>query len=225
MNVFIYWNRIDRDSKHIYKFLDDGSFINKLQEVCNVKLHKPNVKFALNDTIKSEIEESDIVIFFTHGMEDAILISKYKHETEKRRFSLIDTQSASMLANKKVIAICCDSAKCLGPHCVNQVGSIFYIGFQDALRYDDGTHLNARGLIYQSYREAFDCSFSYSLETKCSASVFVNILRKNIHDMLTSHILNDTANHSLGPISNIHFHHQSAESLIALGNSDISLFG
>ena len=49
MKIFIYWNRIDNDSRKIYKFLEDREFLQRLNENNrNVCLLKPYSSFEYN---------------------------------------------------------------------------------------------------------------------------------------------------------------------------------
>lgn len=111
MKIFIYWNRIDKDSKKIYKFLSDDSFRHTLEENSDVVFFDPYLSFSLTQERLDQITHSDIILFFTHGEEDAILKSKYIQNNRKKDFSFIDVDNASLLSGKKVIAICCASAK------------------------------------------------------------------------------------------------------------------
>lgn len=105
-----------------------------------------------------------------------------------------------------------------------QINSTFYIGFEDGIFYDDDSHKNVRGLVYDAYSGAFEKSILYSLSSKCTAQKFVQILQKEINDMITHKILNETDNRTLGSLSSITFHRKSAQSLVALGNTDSPIF-
>lgn len=225
MKVFIYWNRIDQDSKKIYKFLGSDSFRHILEESNEVVFFEPYLSFSLTQERLNQISHSDIIIFFTHGEEDAILKSKYIQINRKKSFSFIDFDNASLLSGKKVIAICCASAKSLGQYCVtDQINSTFYVGFQDDIFYDDGSHEDVRGLVYDAYSDAFEKSILYSLSSKCTAQEFVQFLQKKINDMITYKILNETNDHTLGSLSSITFHRKSAQSLVALGKIASPIF-
>lgn len=225
MKIYIYWNKIDKDSKKIYKFLGSDTFRQIIKENNDVVFFDPFLSFSLDQRRLDQITMSDVIMFFTHGEEDAILKSKYIQSHAKKNYSFIDFDNASLLAGKKVIAICCASAKSLGKYCVaDKINSTFYIGFQDDIFYDDGSHENVRGLIYNAYSSAFERSILYSLRSKCSAQEFVLILQKSINDMLTDKILKETNDHKLGSLSSITFHHKSAQSLVALGNATSPIF-
>ena len=225
MKIFIYWNRIDKDSKKIYKFLSDDSFRHTLEENSDVVFFDPYLSFSLTQERLDQITHSDIILFFTHGEEDAILKSKYIQNSRKKDYSFIDVDNASLLSGKKVIAICCASAKSLGQYCVaDPINSVFYIGFQDDIFYDDGSHENVRSLVYDAYSNAFSESILYSLSSKCTAQDFVQCLQKKINDMITRKILTETSDHTLGSLSSISFHKKSAQSLVALGNTASPVF-
>lgn len=225
MKIFLFWNRIDNDSRRIYKFLENQSFLEEIEKTHTLIIHKPYAKFQITEEMKTQILESDLVLFFTHGEEDVILKSLYKQTQMKKQFSFIDSSNAQLLSNKKVIAICCSSAKELGPLCVAlPIPSKFYIGFQEPITYDDGNHARVRGLIYTSYSDAFKEALLYALTTNCTAQEFVLILQKSISDMLIRKILSENDNHVLGSLATVRFHHTSAASLVALGDATLPVF-
>jgi len=225
MKIFLFWNRIDNDSRKIYKFLEDQSFEEEIKKNHSLIIYKPFAKFQITEEMKTQLSESDIALFFTHGEEDVILKSLYKQTQMKKQFSFIDSDNAQLLSNKKVIAICCSSAKELGPLCVaSPIRSKFYIGFQEPITYDDGAHEIVRGLIYTSYSDAFKEAFQRALTTDCTAQQFVLMLRKNISDMLTRKILSETNNRVLGALSTVSFHYASAASLVVLGDATLPVF-
>ena len=225
MNIFLYWNRNDRDSKKIYKFLEDKDFRDTVEQSHSLIVKDPYVFFELTEDIQHQIAQSDLVLFFTHGEEDAILKCLYIHPSMKKRFTFIDSDNASMLSNKRVIAICCSSAKELGKLCVDEpIHSKFYVGFQEPITYDDGAHERVRGLIYTSYSDAFKEALLYALTTNCTAQEFVLKLQKSISDMLIEKILSETDNRVLGSLATVRFHHASAASLVALGDATLPVF-
>ena len=225
MKIFLFWNRIDSDSKKIYSFLEDQCFQEEIAKTHSLILHKPYAKFQISEEMKAQILESDLVLFFTHGEEDVILKSRYKQTQMKKQFSFIDSDNAQLLSDKKVIAICCSSAKELGQLCVDSsIHSKFYIGFQEPITYDDGDHKRVRGLIYTSYSDAFKEALLYALTTNCTAQEFVLKLQKSISDMLIRKILSETDNHVLGSLATVRFHHTSAASLVALGDATLPVF-
>lgn len=225
MNIFLYWNRIDNDSKKIYKFLRDKDFIDAVSQSHSLTMREPFLLFELTEEIQNQIAESDLVLFFTHGEEDAILKCQYKFSTMKKRCSFINFDNASLLSDKRVIAICCSSAKELGQLCIGaSIHSKFYIGFQEPITYDDGAHEQVRGLIYNAYSDAFREALLYALTSSCTAQQFVLILKKNINDMLTRQVLNETNDRVLGSLATVQFHRTSAASLVALGDVSLPVF-
>ncbi len=225
MNIFLYWNRIDNDSKKIYKFLGDTGFRETISKCHSLTIIEPYASFKLTEELKYQISQSDLILFFTHGEEDAILKCLYIYPTTKKQFSFIDSDNASILSDKRVIAICCSSAKELGQLCVDtSIHSKFYIGFQEPITYDDGSHELVRGLIYASYSDAFKESLLYALTTNCTAQEFVLKLQKSISDMLIGKILSEPNDHVLGALSTVRFHHTSAASLVVLGDATLPVF-
>ena len=225
MNIFLYWNRIDKDSKKIYKFLEDKDFRDTISQNHSLSIMEPYVSFDLTEGIQDQIAQCDLALFFTHGEEDAILKCLYIHPPMKKRFSFINSDNASILSDKRVIAICCSSAKELGQLCVDTpIHSKFYVGFLDPITYDDGAHEQVRGLIYSAYSNAFKEALLYALTTNCTAQQFVLMLKKNISDMLTQKILSEPNNRHLGSLATVRFHNVSAESLVALGDAALPVF-
>ena len=225
MNIFLYWNKIDKDSKKIYKFLEDKAFRDTISQSHSLKIIEPYVSFDLTKGIQDQISQCDLVLFFTHGEEDAILKCLYIHPPMKKSFSFVNSDNASILSGKRVIAICCSSAKELGQLCVDEpIHSKFYIGFQEPITYDDGAHKQVRGLIYSAYSDAFKEALLYALTTNCTAQQFVLTLKKNISDMLTKKVLSEPNNRQLGSLATVRFHNVSAESLVALGDATLPVF-
>lgn len=224
MNIFLYWNYKDNDSKRIYSFLNDSEFVNKIQQDENLKFYKKCYSFEVDEDIKKEIADSELVLFFTHGDNDSILKFRYNDEIVKKRFVFIDKSNASMLKHKKVISICCNSARELGKLCVSdEVQSKFYIGFLDDITYDEGFTGTFKSIVYQTYSNAFHKALYGAYNGKWNAEKFCNILRKNIIDMLTKEIL-ESDDRALGSITQPIFHRKTAKSLVVLGDSSILIF-
>lgn len=223
MNIFIYWNYKDNDSKKMYQFLNELSFSDLLPDN-KIMFHKEFKDFNIDDSICNDMKNSDIIFFFTHGDDDAILKFRYNNEQYKQQFTFIDFNNANLLKEKKVIAICCRSANCLGKHCVSDnIQCKFFVGFQDDLVYSDGFSKKLRSLIYKAYSNAFKNAFLDAYKYKWSAEKFVLVLKKYISDMLTSQILL-SQDRKLGSYSGVSFHQKSAESLIVLGQSQLLVF-
>ena len=60
MKIFIYWNRIDNDSKKIYKFLKKDSFREELESKNEVYYHEPYISFQIDKSILEKIASSDV---------------------------------------------------------------------------------------------------------------------------------------------------------------------
>ena len=223
MNIFIYWNYKDGDSKKIYSFLNDSEFIESVKEREDIVFHKEFENFELTEEIVKEIEGSDVILFFTHGDSDAILKFRYKDPLLKQRFVFIDKGNASILKKKKVIAICCNSARELGNFCMNgDIKSEFYIGFADDITYDEGFTNDFKSIVYKTYSKAFSEVVLNAYKGHWSADKFVKRLRKNISDMMTDEILK--ANLRLGSSGQATFHKKTANSLLVLGNAEALVF-
>lgn len=224
MNIFIYWNYKDNDSKKMYQFLNQPTFFDLLREGNNIIFHKAHQDFIIDNLMHNEIRNSDIVLFFTHGDDDSILKFRYKDELLKERFIFLDLKNAELLRGKKVIAICCCSANQLGEYCVSEnIQSEFFVGFQDDLIYDEGFSDEFKRIVFKTYSSAFERAFINAYKKKWSAERFVLILKKYIIDMLTSEILS-SPNRKLGSFSGASFHWKTAEALVALGKSEQLVF-
>lgn len=101
MKIFIYWNYKDNDSKKIYQFLKNSTFLEKLKEENTVTIKKMFSNFILDEDIINAVAESDVIMFFTHGEEDSILKFRYKNEDVKDQFTFINTDNAGILKGKE----------------------------------------------------------------------------------------------------------------------------
>ncbi|MCI9442005.1 MAG: hypothetical protein HFH15_12390 [Ruminococcus sp.] len=174
MNIFIYWNYKDNDSKKIYQFLNQSTFFELLEEGNNVIFHKEHQDFIIDNLMHNEIRNSDIILFFTHGDDDSILKFRYKDELPKERFIFLDFENAELLRGKRVIAICCRSANQLGEYCVGEkVQSEFFVGFQDDLIYDEGFSNEFKRIVFKTYSSAFERAFINAYNKKWPAEGFV----------------------------------------------------
>ena len=224
MKIFLYWNYKDQDSKKIYQFLKNNSFMDFLNNCHNVIFYKEFRDFPLNDTLLNHMATSDLILFFTHGDDDAILKFRYNDESVKKRFTFIDLENASILKNKKVIAFCCRSANRLGRYCVDKdIESKFFVGFCDDLVYSENFSNDLKNIVYKTYSNAFEVSLLNAYNKNWTADKFVLMLRKNIIDMLTKEILT-SQDRRLGSFSGVSFHRKTADSLIALGQSEQLIF-
>lgn len=224
MKLFLYWNYKDTDSKKIYQFLKNPDFKNTIEENHDLEWCCKYSDFELNEKLMSEIEKSDLLLFFTHGDDDAILKFRYNDEIVKKRFTFIDLENASILKNKKVIAFCCRSAKVLGQYCISdEIQSKFFIGFSDDLIYSEGFTGEFKNIVYKTYSLAFEKVLLDAMHKSYTAKRFVLMLKKNIIDMLTEQILN-APDRKLGSLSGVSFHIKTAESLVVLGQPDQLVF-
>lgn len=224
MNIFIYWNYKDNDSKKMYQFLNESFFADNIG--CNkiIKFKKAYEDFEIDDSLCADMVNSDIILFFTHGDDDAILKFRYYNELVKERFIFLDKKNANLLKEKKVIAICCRSANLLGKYCIGEnVQCKFFVGFQGDLIYNEGFSDELKSLIYKAYSNAFKSAFIDAYNNKLTAERFVLILKKYISDMLTSEILS-SPDRKLGSYAGVSFHRETAESLVALGQSQLLIF-
>lgn len=224
MNIFLYWNYKDQDSKKIYQFLNNTSFRASLEASHNVVFHREFHDFPLDDRLLNEIADSDLVLFFTHGDDDAILKFRYNDESVKKRFTFVDLENASVLKNKKVLAFCCRSANILGRYCVDKdIESKFFVGFSDDLIYSENFSVDFKNIVYKTYSNAFEKTLIDACNKNWSADKFVLMLRKNILDLLTKEIL-ASQDRKLGSFSGVSFHTRTANSLVALGHSAQLIF-
>lgn len=225
MKIFIYWNYKDNDSKKIYQFLKNSTFVEKLKEENTVTIKKMFSNFILDEDIINAVAESDVIMFFTHGEEDSILKFRYKNEDVKDQFTFINTDNAGILKGKKVLAFCCSSATILGEHCCSEaVKSKFYIGFKKDIIYGEGVQNEFRSIMYSSYSEAFEKALLKAYQEQWTADNFVQMLRIFISQMLTKKILS-SSDRRLGSFSSASRHLETANSLVALGESTELVFG
>lgn len=225
MKIFIYWNYKDNDSKKIYQFLKNSTFLEKLKEENTVTIKKMFSNFILDEDIINAVAESDVIMFFTHGEEDSILKFRYKNEDVKDQFTFINTDNAGILKGKKVLAFCCSSATILGEYCCSEeVMSKFYIGFKKDIIYGEGFQNEFRSIMYSSYSEAFEKALLKAYQEQWTADNFVQMLRIFISQMLTKKILS-SSDRRLGSFSSVSRHLETANSLVALGESTELVFG
>lgn len=225
MKIFIYWNYKDNDSKKIYQFLKNSTFLEKLKEENTVTIKKMFSNFILDEDIINAVAESDVIMFFTHGEEDSILKFRYKNEDVKDQFTFINTDNAGILKGKKVLAFCCSSATILGEYCCSEeVKSKFYIGFKKDIIYGEGFQNEFRSIMYSSYSEAFEKALLKAYQEQWTADNFVQMLRIFISQMLTKKILS-SSDRRLGSFSSVSRHLETANSLVALGESTELVFG
>ena len=237
MKVFIYWNKRDNDSKKIYSFLKNGSWINALEKKHSVAKAFLYDNFDVSTkkiigynkikmTLLEAMQQSDIIFFFTHGDDDRILKSKYNNPSAFQAFTYMDCENASMASSKAIISICCSSAKVLGQHCVNNEGVPYYIGFEEPIVYDEGAcpNVNLRATMFKAYSEGFNRGFEDALNNNYTAEKMVRRLKLYINQAITHGILS-VSDHSLSKYSaGTQFYTNGIESLICIGDNKKMVF-
>ena len=237
MKVFIYWNKRDNDSKKIYRFLKDGSWIKALEKNHSVAKAFLYESFDVNTkkiigynevemTLLEAMRQADIIFFFTHGDNDRILKSKYYNPAAFQAFTYMDCKTASMASFKAIISICCSSAKVLGQHCVNNEGVPYYIGFEKPIVYDENACPNEklRATIFKAYSEGFNRGFEDALNNNLTAEKMVQLLKFYISQAITHEILS-SSDRSLSKYSaGTQFYTNGIESLICIGDYKARVF-
>jgi hypothetical protein len=231
VKVFIYWNCYDTDSKKMYQFLADWErgFIKKHEAELDTRLHKKTLYFGESDHLYDDMEDCDILLFFTHGEDDAILKRLYE-EGNKSNCTLIGLNNMVILAGKKVISICCCSAKALGKASI-AAGCKAFVGFQGEICYDiagSGMNGNMRANIYKTYSSAFEHAIKYAIEKRLTPIRFQSLLKHSILRFLGENLLGDGDTPmpalDLGQYNVADFFISAADSVIALGDLDTPLF-
>ncbi len=237
MNIFIYWNRKDNDSKKMFKFLKDGSWINALKDKYEVVDLFPHTAFKIENcrihlsesveiSLLDAIEQADILMFFTHGEDDRILKYRYKFATAKKEFSLIDCDMSSIVSGKAIISMCCSSAQSLGPHCVKSEGAPYFIGFEKPLVYDqdDIPNQQLRAIVYKAYSSGFDKVFEAALEKQYTADKLVKRLKLYLNKSITEGILSSPERSMEKYTMGVPFYEEGINSLVCLGNQAQVIF-
>jgi|GEM_PF-5635668 len=221
--AFFYWNYFDNDSKRMYRFLhkDESDFIEGAENICEVFLHRRHIKFDSSDQIYVDIAQCDILLFFTHGEADAILKRAYGNPLFKNQYTLIDLENVNLFSGKKVISICCDSAKLLGPESIVQ-GCKVFVGFREAIFYDLGKS-TLRPLVYEAYSEAFARALKYAMKERVSADAFAKRLHASITQSITDKVLSGLDRGSLS-LSELSEYYRGIDSITVLGESQEPLF-
>ena len=222
MNALIYWNYGDSDSKKMYSFLDSSPF----RELCqkeNIDIRKEHKKFD-NDGYWNQAEEKEMLLFFTHGEEDAILKFRYKQDHMRDEYVLATEKEINRMAGKRIVAICCQSAKGLGKACsYGENPVIYYIGFEGDIEYSDHVTASLRSDIYRIYSDVFGYTLYDAYENKRTAKAFIDRLKKGRLDEFTKFILFSSEGKNK-KVSDAVFHKNTVRSLVVLGNADELLF-
>lgn len=222
MNIYIYWNTVDKDSKKIFHFLsqnDKDSIFIAINDGNNVELDRRYQRFTDKSSITNHISWADLIIFCTHGAKDEILKYKNSLNREMEDITLIDESNMKILKDKIVLAFCCSSAKILGRKCTSGYYPCkTYLGFEEDIVYDDGRAKKSRHLIYQSYKKAFRKSLEYAITTKCTADELrINLLQNMRRE--SAKVIFESQNHSLH-----NMYAGAIEGLVALGDTECSIF-
>lgn len=222
MNIYIYWNSVNKDCKKIFHFMspsDEDSIYSIIEEGNVVKLDRKFKRFKDKSFVMNNIGEADLIIFCTHGAENEILKYKNDPNRELEDITLIDSDNMEVLEDKIVLAFCCSSAKILGKKCVNGSHSCkTYLGFEKDIVYDDGRATRSRHLIYQSYKKAFRKSLEYAIITKCTVNEFrINLLQNMRWE--SAKVIFESQNHSLH-----NMYAGAIDGLVALGDIEHAMF-
>lgn len=219
MNIYVYWNTNDLDSKKIFHFLskeDEFTIIPSIEEKSIDRHWQP---FKKRGDVEKKIEMADVVIFCTHGAPNEILKYQPRPNHDKKEYVLIDSSNIGILEGKKVLAFCCDSAKMLGPLSVSGVHkSQAYIGFNKPIVYDDGFAPQTKNRVYVAYKKAFRDSLEYAIRTRCTVKEYKSILWGYIQKEMVAAAL-QVEN---GTLNNVYI--TTLNGLVALGDVDIPLF-
>lgn len=169
--------------------------------------------------VMENIQNSELVIFCTHGTPNEILKYLEKEGRQYEEFVLIDKNNIDVLENKTVLAFCCSSARVLGRQCVDNAKPCkVFVGFENDIVYDNGKAEKSRRIIYKSYKKAFMQSLKYAVEKKCTAREFKVVLLRSLRKEAVTAIM-ETENNSLNDI-----YASAIEGLVALGNIDEVMF-
>lgn len=207
------------DSKKIFHFLskeDEFTIIPSIEEKSIDRHWRP---FKKSDDVEQKIEKADVVIFCTHGAPNEILKYQPRPNHDKKEYVLIDSSNIGILEGKKVLALCCDSARILGPLSVSgERRSQAYIGFDKPIVYDDGFAPQTKNIVYVAYKKAFRDSIEYAIRTKCTVKEYRSILWAYIQKEMVEAALQAEN----GTLNNIYI--TTLDGLVALGDVELPLF-
>lgn len=177
MKIYVYWNRNDNDCTKIFHFMspnDTYSINDILNDSHDLKIERIYKPFDASKKaqIMNDIQESDLIIFLTHGTEEEIL--RYRNNPDKNLdYVLVDKTNVCVFKNKVVLAFCCSSAKKLGRLSISEkIGCKAFVGFERDIVYDNGRAKRSRHIIYESYKIAFMKSLKYAAKTNCSVEEY-----------------------------------------------------
>ena len=194
MKVFVYWNRKDKDCKKIFHFMSDNdqdSVISVLKSNSDFSIVHPWQFYSDRENIINIILQNDLIIFLTHGCDDSILKCRNNPVRSIDDYILLNKENAIVLKGKKVIALCCSSAKTLGRYCVSdEIGCNTYIGFESDIVYDNGKALKSRHVIYEAYKKAFKNAIDYLFVKKCTGEQFKTRLLIEMRKQAVNAVMN-----------------------------------
>lgn len=110
MKIYVYWNRNDNDCTKIFHFMspnDTYSINDILNDSHDLKIERIYKPFDVSKKaqIMNDIQESDLIIFLTHGTEEEIL--RYRNNPDKNLdYVLVDKTNVCVFKNKVVLAFC-----------------------------------------------------------------------------------------------------------------------
>ena len=203
MKIYVYWNRNDNDCTKIFHFMspnDTYSINDILNDSHDLKIERIYKPFDASKKaqIMNDIQESDLIIFLTHGTEDYVLVDK---------------TNVCVFKNKVVLAFCCSSAKKLGRLSISEkIGCKAFVGFERVIVYDNGRAKRSRHIIYESYKIAFMKSLKYAAKTNCSVEEYRIRLMQLLRREATRAIL-EAKDHTLN-----NMYSGTIVGLVALGN-------
>jgi len=129
MSVVIYRNMLNAEMKRF------GEFSKTIAN--NLKHNNIETSIIFDDKkyrCLSNIQNHNTIIFIAHGSADTIY-HKYDHKYDNHQ-PLINKENASVLKDKKVIAISCGTAKILGPYACTYAGCKVYLGFLHKIHFN-----------------------------------------------------------------------------------------
>lgn len=222
MKALIYWNYRDNDSGKMFRFLDSPLY-KQLYQTENIEIRKEHNRFN-KDEYWEQAKDKEMLLFFTHGEEDAILKFRYRQDHIREEYVLATTEEIDHMAEKRIIAICCQSAKVLGKACVERNDPVvYYIGFEEDIEYSDKVTTALRPEIYRIYSDVFGCALYDAYKNRRTAGVFVKRLKKDLLDEFTKFVLCNAKKTNI-KLSDAVFHKNTVQSLVVLGNAEELLF-
>ena len=221
MELYVYWNTIDKDCKKIFHCLspnDEETIIPIFDADCIDRKVKPFKK----DEVVRRIKDANTVIFCTHGGPDEIMKCRQREKKDCDNFILIDKNNIQLLKDKIVIALCCYSAKRLGPNSLVGADKCkAYIGFKTPIYYDDEERKKAgktRHVIYVAYKKAIKKTLIYAQKNNVDVKEF----RERLDIYLQQELVGNILEQDDGSMNNKFM--TTIEGLVALGDVNAKVF-